>query len=183
MKAILSLASALLLLSCGSSHSQFVTTWRVQIVERGLYEARTDTALPSQNGLWVVRHPRLIASTTAVPMRQGVRFGFRYILQGVPNGQAVPVELVTRYPSPGRWDESARAWRTESRYQVRLQAEVVHYRDFQLLEPEELIPGLWVFEFWQGAAKLGEQRFCVLAEEQAVAAPLSVSRSCLARTS
>ena len=184
MKTSLSLASVVLLsLSCGYSHSQSAGAGGIQIVERGLYEAHTDTARQPRNGLWTVLHPRLIASTTTVPMRQGVRFGFRYVLQGAPNGQAVAVELVTRYPSPGRWDELVRAWRTESQYQVRLQAGVVHYRDFQLLEQEELIPGLWIFEFWRSGAKIGEQRFCVVAEEQAVTTPPAENPLCLSTTS
>lgn len=181
MKSLNLASMVLLLLSCPCADAQSAGVGGIQIVERGLYEAHTDTARQPRDGLWTVLQPRLITSTTTIPMRQGVRFGFRYVMPGARGDRIETVELVTRYPSPGLWDGRARDWRKESRYQVRLQTGVAYYRDFQLLEPEELLPGLWIFEFWRDGRKLGEQRFCVVAGEMVV--PLSEDTLCLSSTS
>lgn len=152
---------AIFVVASSGAHAQAPTIEGVRILEQGIYEAQTDRSRQPTNGVWPVYDVRLNKATTYIPMRRHLRFGFRYVLQGAPPGRAVTVELVTRYPAPGMLDPKTQLWRTESRYQLEMRVGVPRYREFQFVEDDELVPGMWVFEFWQGTKKLGEQHFCV----------------------
>lgn len=160
------IAAILLSFFVGSAaHAQTPENNRLHILERGIYEAQTDWTREPASRLWRVYNVRLRKATSNIPMRRHLRFGFRYILQGAPHGGSVAVDLVTRYPAPGLLDPKTQLWRTESRYRVDLIIGVPRYREFQFVEDEEFVPGIWVFEFWQGDRKLGEQLFCVWADD------------------
>lgn len=152
---------AILVIPSSGAHAQAATVRGVRILEQGIYEAETDRSRQPPNGVWPVYNVRLSRATTNIPMRRHLRFGLRYVLQGAPHGEPAAVELVTRYPAPGILDPRTQLWRTESRYQLKVRIGIPRYREFQFVEDDELVPGMWVFEFWQGARKLGEQPFCV----------------------
>jgi hypothetical protein len=150
-----------LVITSSAAHAQAATLQGVRVLEQGIYEAETDRSRQPANGVWPVYNFRLSKATTSIPMRRHLRFGFRYVLQGAPHGKPEEVELVTRYPAPGILHPQTQIWRTESRYRLEVRIGIPRYREFQFVEDNELVPGLWVFEFWQGARKLGEQHFCV----------------------
>ena len=106
-----------------------------------------------------VASARLLRAATNIPARLGVRFGFRYALQGSPVGARVPIEIVMRYPHPGIPRNGRLV--SEHRYSVEMPIGAPQYTDFQFDEPEELVPGIWVMELWSADRKLGEQQFCV----------------------
>jgi hypothetical protein len=161
MRYVLRIAVATVVCAASLAGAQPLRIDRVQILERGIYHAQPDMTRGRVNNPWPVRDVRLITATSDIPMRRHLRFGVRYILLGRPSGAPVAVDLVTRYPAPGRLDPTTKERRLESRYQLTIPIGGTRYRDFQLVEDEEFIPGIWVFEFWSGARKLGEQSFCV----------------------
>ena len=154
-------------LACVSATAQPAKVDHVRILERGVYDAHTDDRRGLIDGRRVVHNPRLIRSTINIEMRKGTRFGFRYVLQGAPQGHRFTMDLVTRYPSPGMFDQKANVWRRETRYKLEVHVGVPRYREFQLVEKEEFIAGPWVFEFWLDGRKLGEQQFCLSDAEEA----------------
>lgn len=138
---------------------------RVIVVEAGLYNVRIvpRSELPHDFTVaHIVRTATLRQRTTIVPGRVGIWFGVRYRLDGSPNGVAVPLRLVTSFPSPGiRYPGTSRVHsHTEST--VHRHVGAVAYRGFHFDHTAEIVPGLWVFEFWWGSRKVGDQRFCVI---------------------
>lgn len=94
-------AMCLLMVSSCLGHTQ--TIQRVEITEVGIFTTHDEktvvapgTALGTQSR---VSHITLAQSTTTIPARLGVEFGFRYRIVG--DGKSVAVKITTRVPPPG----------------------------------------------------------------------------------
>lgn len=158
------LASILLLGHAASGASEPLIR-QVAIVERGIYLAEPTGQTATVGTLGAVQHIRnakLVESTTQIPGRKMVRFGVRYVVHGVPRRAQVEIRMVTRFPdsrTPG--PDHDRLKDLQSEYVVQIPLGTVGYRDFLFDDVREIIPGEWSFEFWFGASKVGEQKFCV----------------------
>jgi len=133
---------------------------RVSIMERGIYSSEPTGLAAAIGTLGIVqrmRNPKLIESTTRIPGRRLVRFGVRYMVHGAPPGAEAEIKLTTRFPDGG----PGQTMRPPSEYKMRLRMGSSAYREFVFDNDDEVITGEWKFEFWHGARKLGEQKFCV----------------------
>ncbi len=152
----------------------------VSIVERGIYTAIDAGPFVRRGSLGPVSRiarASLLRSTDVIPARKSLRFGLRYVLEGTPQGSAVDIKLVTRFPDPGLLDPSTGIKHLSSEYTITGQVGVVAYREFQFDESWEIVPGEWVFEFWQSGRQVGSQTFCIvnsLAKEGRTGQPCSV---------
>jgi Domain of unknown function (DUF3859) len=74
-----------------------------QIVEYGIYTAEIDAAKRDNEGVLQSKLGNIshTATTTTVPARHGVRFGFRYKIIGTPAGATVPIKILTVFPPGG----------------------------------------------------------------------------------
>jgi len=183
MRAIL--ATGMLGLSLGAAHAQ--TVERIEITEYGIYT--TDTAATSAapgtatGKIDQVSNIKLVQSTTTIPARQGVEFGFRYkiIGQGAaapplqsgttilgmqigsppapPPAAAVNLKYVTHIPKPGmRNPETGNVTLTKVFYQEHKVGEEL-YRLYRLIDRWEIVSGVWTLEIWDGERKLLSQDF------------------------
>ncbi|HTR87667.1 MAG TPA: DUF3859 domain-containing protein [Reyranella sp.] len=147
-------------LSVGSAAAQEPVG--IEIVERGLYTLEVVGVQQDPSGVShdIVRNICHISSSTSVPKKRDVHFGFRYRLTGVPEGQEVELHAITRYPSLVMPPNGPRPL-TTSGYTNRLKAGVVSYHGYGFDYDWELIPGRWSLEIWQGNRKLAAQPFDV----------------------
>ena len=77
---------------------------RIDILEAGLYSVCIThrSTMPHDPAVsHLVDKVTLQQRTSIAPGRLGIWFGLRYRLEGKPKGSAVPVRLVTRFPTPG----------------------------------------------------------------------------------
>lgn len=138
---------------------------RVAILERGIYSAESTgatAAIATLGAVQRVRNAKLVESTTRIPGRRMVRFGVRYVVHGAPLGAETEIRLVTRFPDrepAGASDHRMRHLYSE--YKIRSVLGSAAYREFLFDDVREIVPGEWVFEFWFGTRKVGEQKFCV----------------------
>ena len=142
---------------------------KIVFLEKGIYHAEAAQAPSAREGsrpVYRVGSSKLLRSATDIPARQGVRFGLRYMIVGTPVGAPVSVRMVTRYPNVGLLDPEARRRIFVHEYSVTEALGTLSYRDFHFDHAWEVVPGRWVFEFWQGARKLAEEDFCVVAEDR-----------------
>jgi len=97
-----------------------------------------------------------------IPGRQGVRFGFSYVLSG-GTSQDVAVKHVVRFPQGGMPVAQTGGGVTfYSRPQTsRIGEPEVLGWSFEGASPERILIGEWTFELWQGDRKLLERRFTV----------------------
>jgi hypothetical protein len=81
--------------------------------------------------------------TTEIPATQGVAFGMRYRIEGIPGGESMTVEEILRHPPLTRPDGKII---TEERTPVRTAPEkgVIDQKFlYNLSEPYEVVPGKW----------------------------------------
>ncbi len=164
------LAVAFVLLAfCSAPGAQTADIERAEVVWAGLYRARIlgtvdqpNTAIGRTNQLGDIQK---LETTTTVPVRIGVNFGFEYTLVGAPEGGAATVNVVVIPPKAGLLNPQTkrRVYRETWSPSVALvgATTLIGY----LLEQDwELVPGLWRFEIWHGDRKVGEQSFCLIEE-------------------
>jgi hypothetical protein len=151
-------------LAVGSNQAQAQRVDRIVIFERGQYIARTSVVSPrsgTMGQLRTVRDAHLLAATTSIPARRHNRFGLRYVVQGEPRAATVELRMVTRFPDGGIVDPATGRRHFTDEYRMPVQIGARNYRDYQLDEHWEAVPGRWTFEFWLNDRKLKEQEFCL----------------------
>ena len=132
----------------------------IQIVEHGIYTAGIERQERGPDGLWrnVLGNICHVSTTTNVPAKLGLHFGFRYRLIGLPEGQVVELRKITLFPvammPPGATQPI-----TRSIYSFRRTIGPVTYTGYGFDEASELIPGTWSFQIWQANRMLAEQNF------------------------
>jgi hypothetical protein len=141
---------------------------RVAVLERGIFQAQSSgppIGHSSFGPVTKVRDVSLVRSTTTIPARKSLRFGLRYVIDGVPAGARVDIKLVTRFPEAGLLDPITGVRHHESEYTISRIVGAPAYREFRFDRSWEIVPGEWVFEFWHGGRMIGMQKFCVLDTE------------------
>ncbi len=141
------------------------TIERVKILDFGIYTRDIISADKLSNvatgRINISQNFKLVQKTDTVVMKKGTTFGVRYETVGKPKGQQVKLTWVMRFPEPGLVDpKGQRFYTNEFARDHTIGGE--SFRAYSLDEPWELVPGEWVFEFWDGPRKVGEQRFKVV---------------------
>jgi hypothetical protein len=177
------LLSALLLFSVWSTEleAETVKINGVKILARGIFTAESSETVVAHGRLGPVNRvhgPKLAESTTLIPGRRAMRFGVRYIVAGSPRNAEIQLRLVTVFPVDGFFDATTNVKHAKNEYVVRVLVGQPNYRDFHFRSVDEIVPGVWTFEFWHGDIKIGEQEFCVYVLESRSAIDLPSNRSC-----
>jgi hypothetical protein len=103
---------------------------------------------------------KLVRQTETIVARQGVRFGIRYRLDGVPRDKVLKAKCITRFPAGGVTTPKGENV-TADEFDCELEGGDANWRSYTFDEAWELVPGDWVMEFWYGGQKIGEKRFAV----------------------
>jgi hypothetical protein len=169
MSVALRFVAILLLLSTMDSRAEPVVK-SIEIVEAGIYQANDrqfvdDHNLP-RNTRRDVSNVKILKDTTIVPAIKNTLFGVRYKIIGEPQGQAVPLVLVTRFPGDVQDPITTGLRSLNKRAPEDFMIGPTHFRGYRLEEDWELmLTGPWVFEFWFGEQKLKEQPFEIVKPE------------------
>ncbi|MCW5738139.1 MAG: DUF3859 domain-containing protein [Enhydrobacter sp.] len=144
----------------------------VEIVEYGLYTAEVTGQLREPNGIVsnLIDNICHIATTTSVPMRQGIHFGFRYRVDGPENGVPVELTLAVQFPAAVRPTGGGTAVTRHER-SATLAVGTVSYTGYSFDHAWELMPGPWTLEVLQHGRKLAEKSFTVVDEPAAQGTP------------
>lgn len=156
-------AFCLLVASLAAAHAQAVQG--IEITEYGTYATETEDSAAepgtASGRVEQVSNIRHVESTTVIPARVGVEFGFRYRIVGKPETK-VNLKNVTRIPAPGiRNPDTGNVTMTSIFFQEHKTGEEL-YRLYRLTDPWEIVPGLWIMELWDGDRKLASQTFQVV---------------------
>lgn len=137
---------------------------KIVIIGNGVYRAEIimKTVIPTATGaINSVTDIRLVESTTNIPARKGVRFGFRYTIVGASKRAAVDLRLTTRFPAAGLRNPRTGDDYFISERSITRNVDSTMYREYAFEHDWEVVPGMWTFEFWFRNRKVGEQSFCV----------------------
>jgi hypothetical protein len=135
---------------------------RVTIVEHGLYTADIKSEQRAQDGIidTVIENLCHYATTTTVPLKTGVHFGFRYRVDGLTPGEVVALGKIIEFPktvTPPGARPISRIWRP-----LPTEAGKLSYAGYGLDYDWELMPGRWAFYIHQADRKLAEISFAVV---------------------
>lgn len=164
---MLSYACAMCLAVLGApAAAQEAKVGSLEVIEAGTYTRRVVSTKRDASGVVqnLVSNPGLILATTRIPARIGVSFGFRYKVTGTPAGKTITVRKETHYPAPGALLPGAKSRLMVNSHQSTVRLDTIQFSGYMIAEPWERIPGKWVFSFWLGDRKLGEQEFTLVAD-------------------
>jgi len=139
-----------------------------KIVRAGLYATdEGSSASRDSNGVLIhsgMSTARLALSTTTIPAKAGVKFGFEYMLTGSPDAAKVTVRDELHYPAPGGMPPGASQPLLVAPSGDDASINRSFYSGYTLEEPWELLPGKWEFQIWLGNRELCSQEFKLTAE-------------------
>jgi hypothetical protein len=137
----------------------------IEIVESGLYRARTTGQIPAPLAVNGQTHTvvdiEFYSPTTKVPARQGIRFGTRFRVAGAPADQQVVLRSVWRIPEPGIQNPETGIVYRQSVAEFTTTTGATTMRGFSFAHPWQIRCGEWIQELWFGARKLLSQTFTV----------------------
>jgi hypothetical protein len=141
----------------------------VTISNPGIYSLSIMKDIPDPNTAEGVRHTvgdiSLVSTTTTIPARIGVHFGFYFTVTGAPSGTSVPIRYINRFPSAGLANPATGESTHQEEYTQDQSIGGSTYKGWSFDHDYELVPGTWTFEIWYGDRKLGEQSFEVVAAQ------------------
>jgi hypothetical protein len=136
----------------------------VTIVEHGLYTAEVVGQQRDSSGVVTDLLDKLchVETTTTVPMRPNVQFGFRYRIDG-PVGEPVDLTFAVTFPESVQPPAGLPLQRhRRSALQV---AGTVSYTGYSFDQAWEFVPGVWTLEVLQGERLLASMSFTVVDED------------------
>lgn len=135
----------------------------VEIVEYGLYTADVTGQLRDSNGIIsnTIENLCHIATTTTVPLRRALHFGFRYRVDGPVPGDPVQITLAVRFPASVQPIPAVRPL-TEHERSTTLAVGTVSYTGYSFDQAWEFVPGTWTLAVRQGGRTLAEKSFTVV---------------------
>lgn len=146
-----------------------------EILEYGLYTADIKGQQRDPNGVVtnVIENICHVATTTTVPMRQAVHFGFRYTVDGPSTGELVDLTLVVQFPAALQPSAGAPPV-AQHEHSAVLAIGATSYTGYSFDQDWEFVPGTWTLEVRQGSRTLAEKSFTVVDHGEA---PASSDRS------
>jgi len=135
-----------------------------KVTEAGIYSAQVITDQTNSAGIKLqgLDNFKLLSSTTNIPGRVGIQFGFRYEVLGAPTNALVILTMVTKHP-PIQNSVTGKM-ETNSTYQLKSWIGKT-YTACSLNETSDCVPGPWSFEVWYEEKKLCGQSFLVVPDE------------------
>jgi len=135
-----------------------------KITEVGIYESKVVTDQTNSVGIKLegLDNFKLVLSTTNVPARIGITFGFRYEILGTPTNAPIILTMVTKHP-PIRNLVTGQDETTDT-YPLKSWIGKT-YTSCSFDEKSDCVPGTWTFEVWYEGKELCEQSFGVTPDQ------------------
>jgi hypothetical protein len=143
---------------------QAVQVTGAKITEIGIYSSQVITDETNAAGVKLqgLDEFKLLLSTTNVPARIGIRFGFRYEILGSPANAPIILTMIGKHPPI----KNTTTGKIETVETYPLNSWIGKtYTSNSLNEKTDCVPGLWSFEVWHEGKKLCEQSFLVVPDK------------------
>ncbi len=155
----LAIAFAISTASCLASEK--IDVWGVDIINYGPYRAKTQqiekTTETPGGRCHIIAETEFIEQTLKIPAILGIRFGFRYRINGTPKGKTVPIKIKKTYP--GLKDPMKPNVIYSHDYIGTHKIGLVYGTGYGFDHAWELVPGMWTFQLIYESKILGEISF------------------------
>jgi hypothetical protein len=140
---------------------------QIDVRDYGIYTADKTASATNDKGLAhnTVNNIQYIASTSTIPAKIGIKFGFRYTISGAPYDGRVTIKQVTIYPPAGVTNPKTGLLSTNSFSTVYRVGMPPIFAGYDIDAPWEMVPGVWTIQLWIGDQKFAEQSFTVVSKE------------------
>jgi hypothetical protein len=140
---------------------------QIDVRDYGIYTADKTASATNDKGLAhnTVNNIQYIASTSTIPAKIGIKFGFRYTISGAPYDGRVTIKQVTIYPPAGVTNPKTGLLSTNSFSTVYRVGMPPIFAGYDIGAPWEMVPGVWTIQLWIGDQKFAEQSFTVVSKE------------------
>ena len=101
-------------------------------------------------------------NTNDIPAKLGTRFGFNYVIAGEPDGEGVSLKKIIQYPKPGLISKTKTT--LADTFDINVKLNEINYSGFIFEYKEELIPGIWTFEYFYKGRRIMQKEFNVKKE-------------------
>lgn len=163
LRFFLTLASLCFCWSVFAAHTTRIP-FKAVVVEVGIFQpfgggvdsVASDT---SAGRTTVLDEIRLIAPHRTLRAEQGVTFGFRYRLEGVPDGEVRDLEMRVIHPAMMGPDGLARTQSVAPTYEVGSNGSATGFLVYTLSEPFEVLSGRWVLQLLHQGRVVISQEF------------------------
>lgn len=160
---VLGLAQGLAIVS-----ARAVEPTRVEIVEHGIYTLDIDATTHDANGIGQNQVSNIchVSTTTMIPMKPTLTFGFRYRVWGPSTDGIERLTKVVIFPAEVTPPGAPKPLKSYAEvFSARIG--VVGYIGYGFDEPWELMRGIWTFQLFQRGRLLAEQNFTIVDDSQA----------------
>lgn len=157
------LVLALVTLTGNSLGAGAVEVWGFDVIKYGTYRGAVreieDMEHSPGGKRRVVNVQEFLKATFKVPAIPGTRFGFRYVINGIPEGAEVPITIRKTYP--GLRDPKRDKVIYNHKYLRIHEIGEICGTGYGFDHDWELVPGTWTFELLHKGNMLGEISFQV----------------------
>ena len=160
---VLGLAQGLAVVS-----ARAVEPTRVEIVEHGIYTLDIDATTHDGNGIGQNQVSNIchVSTTTMIPMKPTLTFGFRYRVWGPSTDGIERLTKVVTFPTEVTPPGAPKPLKSYAEvFSARIS--MVGYIGYGFDEPWELMRGIWTFQLFQRGRLLAEQNFTIVDDPQA----------------
>lgn len=96
----------------------------------------------------IVKKQHLEQATTRILANLGVKFGINYLIKSLSNEGALKFRVVWKYPSSGLFNPAANKTVYEDEFETKCETGIECIAGQHLIHNWELVPGIWIVEFW-----------------------------------
>jgi hypothetical protein len=131
----------------------------------GIYTLETKPDATDRDGKRSVSTPVKGESTDRIPGKEGVRFGFSYVLSVLSGNKGTKATVRHVYRIPGAGLPSPQGFRSvlkQTRDDIVGDPILIGW-SFVGAPPDNIVTGEWSLEVWQGSQKVAEKKFTVIA--------------------
>ena len=137
----------------------------VHIESFGLYRLEgvehTQRADQTSGSVYTASRKVFLQQTDRVPLTLGTAFGVSFVVEA-PGRSTVRLRSITRYPSPGLTNPKTGTTGLHDEVVITVPVGKPVVDEFLFSYEWELVPGVWVWQLWDGEKKLAEKSFVVV---------------------
>lgn len=165
------LQAAVILLACWrpalGAEAKAPDVQGIDVLDYGIYTADKTASKTNDLGLThdIVNNIQLVAYTKTISAQIGIKFGFRYTIEGAPEYAKVTVKQVTIYPPAGVMSPTKGLLNTNTFLSTQEIGTTGIFAGYGVNDPWELVPGTWTIQLWIGDRKFAEQSFTLVIQE------------------
>ena len=101
-------------------------------------------------------------NTNEIPAKLRTRFGFNYVIAGEPDGEEISLIKIIEYPKPGLIINNKTS--VADTFDIYVKLNEINYSGFIFEYKEELIPGIWTFEYYYKGRRILQKEFDIKKE-------------------